>query len=90
MDKIIDLKRLGFTKLNIDICKTVEVNDLFTITGRILLFKKSKYYSRYFEWYTENVSFQEVQNIYHKCGIEFYDLSLEEMVEKREKVYVKR
>lgn len=51
-----------------------EVIDLFTITGRILLFKKSKQYQKYFEWYTEGVTFDEVKSIYDKCGIEFYDL----------------
>ena len=51
-----------------------EVIDLFTVAGRVELFKRSKHYSKYFEWYVENVTFDEVKDIYHKCNIEFSDL----------------
>ena len=75
LDRVIDLERLGFKRLDINLNDdSPEVIDLFTITGRILLFKKSKQYQKYFEWYTEGVTFDEVKSIYDKCGIEFYDL----------------
>ena len=51
-----------------------EVIDLFTIKARVLLFKQSKQYKKYFEWYTEGVTFKKVKEIYSKSGIDFYDL----------------
>lgn len=75
LDKVIDLKRLGFSRLN----RTLDDNsviDLYTITGRIKLFKDSKQYEKYFEWYTEGVTFDEVKSVYSRCSIEFYDLTL--------------
>ena len=38
------------------------------------MFKNSKYYSKYFEWYTPNVTFEEIYSIYKKCDIDLYDL----------------
>lgn len=77
LDKLLDLERLGFVKLNIFLDKVSDVVvDLFTVTGRILLFKQSEYYPQYFEWYTENVTFEEVREIYARCGKEFYDVEI--------------
>lgn len=75
LDNTLNLERLGFRRLNehFDINST-DVIDLFTVSGRLQLFKKSPYYQKYFEWYTEGITFDEVKNIYNKCGIEFYDL----------------
>ncbi len=75
LDNVLNLERLGFKKLNIslDIAST-NVIDLFTVSGRLQLFKNSNHYQRYFEWYTEGITFDEVNNIYNKCGIQFYDL----------------
>lgn len=73
LNDALDLERLGFQRLS----ATVEDDDvisLFTVAGRVALFKKSRHYPKYFEWYVENVTFEEVKNIYHKCGIQFYDL----------------
>lgn len=39
--------------------------------GRVLLFKQSKQYKKYFEWYTEGVTFKKVKEIYSKSGIDF-------------------
>lgn len=75
LDQAIDLDRLGFTRLNILVGKNeTDIIDLFTVTGRILLFKKSKYYEKYFEWYEEGVTLDEVKEIYGKLEIDFYDL----------------
>ena len=75
LDKVIDLERLGFKRLDTNFDDySLDVINLFTISGRILLFKKSQHYDRYFEWYSEGVTFDEVKNIYNKCGIDFYDL----------------
>ena len=73
LNSVLDLERLGFRRINahIDDC---DVIDLFTVSGRVLLFKKSSHYEKYFEWYTEGVTFAEIQAIYAKCGIDFYDL----------------
>ena len=75
LDKVIDLERLGFKRLDVTLDDdSPEVIDLFTIRGRVLLFKQSKQYQKYFEWYTTGVTFDQVKEIYNKCGIEFYDL----------------
>ena len=39
-----------------------------------MLFQKSNLYSKYFEWYTEDVSKREVMKIYSKYGMEFSDI----------------
>lgn len=80
VNNALDLERLGFKK--VDGIKEDEIIDLFTVTGRILLFKtKDPRYSKYFDWYTENVTLNEVQTIYANCGMNFYDLSLDELQE---------
>lgn len=84
LDKLLGLERLGFTKLNISLDKySDEVIDLFTITGRLLLFKQSEYYQKYYEWYTENVNFEEARDIYARCGIEFYDVEINQEDQKQ-------
>lgn len=83
LDKAIDLKRLGFTRINMKVDEDSDVIDLFTIDGRVLLFKFSKYYLKYFEWYTPGVTFEEVKSIYAGIGIEFYDLIYKEDEKKR-------
>ena len=72
LNEVLNIERLGFKKLkNIN---DEDIINLYTVTGRQLLFKKSEHYKNYFEWYTENVTFDEVKNIYSKCDIDFYDL----------------
>ena len=75
LNSVLDLERLGFKRINADI-NDDDIIDLFTVSGRLLLFKNSKYYQKYFEWYTEGITYDEVKAIYDKCGIEFYDLIL--------------
>lgn len=75
LNRVLDLERLGFKKVNIKLeDNSDDVIDLFTIRGRILLFKQSKYYKKYFEWYTEGITLEEIKKIYKKCNIDFYDL----------------
>ncbi len=73
LNSVLDLKRLGFYKIKEKV-KDEDIIDLFTITGRIALFKKDEHYPKYFEWYQENVTLQDVRDIYHKIGRDFYDL----------------
>jgi len=85
LNDLLDLDRLGFIKLNIDANRNLDkIIDLYTVAGRILLFKKSEHYPRYVEWYTEGVTFEEVKEIYEKIGIEFYDINFEEKTKKLE------
>lgn len=42
------------------------VLDLFTIGGDPQIFKKTKLYDRYFNWFTEGVTKQDIENIYEK------------------------
>lgn len=44
--------------------------DLYTVGGDFNQFKKSNLYSKYFNWFTENVSLQEVQAIYDRIGLQ--------------------
>ena len=73
LNGVLDLERFGFVRVEeTDINKIV---DLFTVDGRLLLFKKmSEHYPRYFNWYVKNVSYWEVVSIYKRCGLEFHDI----------------
>ncbi len=46
------------------------VADLFTIDANFKLFQKTDLYDRYFEWFTEGVTMQDVENIYKNIGRE--------------------
>lgn len=72
LDKVLDLERFGFTR--VEETDEDKILNLFTVTGRLLLFQKSKLYSKYFEWYTEGVSRREVKKIYANLGLEFKDV----------------
>lgn len=72
LDNLLDQKELGF--IRVDESDNDKILNLFTVTGRILLFKKNELYSKYFEWYTENISFDEVKNIYRKYNIDIPDI----------------
>ena len=75
LDGVLDLERFGFTRINIQLpAESEDVINLFTVSGRLLLFKKSKLYPKYFEWYTEGVTLEEVKNIYDKYNMEFQDI----------------
>lgn len=76
LNKTLDSDSLGFTRLNIFLDRNADVIDLFTVSGRLLLFKESEYYKKYFEWYSEGVTLEEVQDIYSRCGREFNDIDL--------------
>lgn len=73
LDDVLNLERLGFKRVEEEL-EDNEVIDLFTVAGRVELFKRSKHYQKYFEWYIENVTFDEVKEIYQKCNIELTDL----------------
>ncbi len=44
--------------------------DLYSVGGDFNQFKKSNLYKKYFEWFTENVSLEEVQAIYNRLGLQ--------------------
>lgn len=85
LDKALNLEELGFTRLNIHVGDDTDIIELFTVTGRIYLFKNSKYYSKYFEWYTEGITLDEVEDIYKKCGMVFRNIDLEEREEVKKR-----
>lgn len=74
LDDVLNLERLGFKRLDVSIDDDSKIIDLFTVAGRLQLFKRSNHYQKYFEWYMEDVTLDEVKDIYSKCGIQFYDL----------------
>lgn len=84
LDSVLDLEQFGFTRIKPSLSNDVEdVVDLFTVTGRLLLFKKSELYSKYFEWYKEEITLEEVEGIYNKCNMKFQDIQwLDESLER--------
>lgn len=83
LDENIDLGRIGFTRVKEN--DEDKILNLFTVSGRVLLFKKSDLYQKYFEWYSENVTLNEVKEIYTKYNMEFKDVLFPE----DKKVYTK-
>lgn len=75
LDDILNIERLGFKRVDTNLSSdSSDVINLFTISGRIRLFKKHKLYNKYFEWYKEGVTKEDVVEIYKNCNVEFYDL----------------
>jgi len=70
LDGVISLERFGFKRLDFT-PNEEEVIDLFTIDGRIKRFKDSKYYYKHFNWYTSNITKEEIEEIYQKLGLIF-------------------
>lgn len=83
LDENIDLGRIGFTRVKEN--DEDKILNLFTVSGRVLLFKKSDLYQKYFEWYSENVTKDEVKEIYAKYNMDFKDVLFSE----DKKVYTK-
>lgn len=83
LDENINLGRIGFTKIKEN--DENKILNLFTVSGRVLLFKKSDLYQKYFEWYSKNVTKDEVKEIYAKYNMEFKDILFPE----DKKVYTK-
>lgn len=90
LDKVLDLERFGFTR--VEESDEEKILNLFTVTGRLLLFQKSKLYPKYFEWYTEGVSRREVERIYANLGLEFKDVvwTDEEESKTKPKIFEKK
>lgn len=63
LDEILDLEILGFRRLNNKVSEK-DITNLYAVNGRLLLFKSTKYYDDYFNWYTKNISLEDVKNIY--------------------------
>lgn len=75
LDGVLNIERLGFKRIDTNLSSdSSDVINLFTISGRIRLFKKHNLYSKYFEWYKEGVTKEDVVQIYKNCNVEFYDL----------------
>ena len=72
LNNVLDLERFGFKKVKEE--DESKILDLFTISGRVALFKKSSMYQRYFEWYSKGVSREEVEAIYAKHNMPFEDI----------------
>ena len=72
LDGVLNLERFGFTR--VEEKDESKILNLFTVAGRLLLFKRSNLYPKYFEWYTENITKEEVESIYAKYNMEFRDI----------------
>lgn len=89
LDSVLDLERFGFKRVEEN--NENKILNLFTVSGRLLLFKKSELYSKYFEWYVENVTLKEVTTIYAKYNMEFRDIVwLDNQNEKEQSKVLKR
>ena len=85
LDGVLNLERFGFTR--VEEKDESKILNLFTVDGRLLLFKRSNLYSKYFEWYVENVNKEEVESIYAKHNMEFRDIVW--LDNPKEKTYAK-
>ena len=84
LNKLIDIDSLGFRRVDIDLDdKSDVVINLFTVSGRLLLFKNSEFYNKYFEWYSEGITLDEVRDIYSKCGVEFTNIEKNQVLIKK-------
>ena len=72
LNSVLELERFGFKKVKEE--DESKILDLFTINGRVALFKQSSMYQRYFEWYSKGVSREEVEAIYAKHNMSFEDI----------------
>lgn len=80
LDNALNFENLGFMRVNLSSDDfSFDGIDLFTVTGRLQLFKKSSHYQKYFEWYMEGITFDEVKEIYQRCGIDFYDIDVKNL-----------
>ena len=84
LDSVLNLERFGFKR--VEETDEDKILNLFTIDGRALLFKRSELYKKYFEWYIENVTKEEVEEIYSKIGMEFKDIVWLDKENNKEKV----
>ena len=73
---VYDLRELGASRFSkIDISDFYNdsmkgVTDLFTVAGDFKLFEMTSLYNKYFNWFTENVSKQEIEKIYSRINKE--------------------
>lgn len=72
LDSVLNLERFGFKRVIEN--DENKILNLFTVSGRLLLFKRSELYSKYFEWYIKNVSLDEVIDIYAKYNMVFRNI----------------
>ena len=84
LNEALNIERFGFQK--VEEANPSKIINLYTVTGRILLFKNSPHYPFYFEWYQENVTLEEVKQIYHKLGMEFNDLIVDKPITLSKKI----
>lgn len=84
LNNIIKQKNFIFKIINKNV-KDDNIIDLFVVIGKMELFRNSKYNNKYFEWYTPNVSENEIDKICKK-----YNINLDDMIKESEKHLVKR
>ena len=89
LDDALDIKRLGFKRVSNSNLIDNYV-DLYTVVGRLLLFKHSSNYYNFFHWYIPNVKYNQVQNIYRKYGMNFGDIFMYEVEEQGKKKSLKK
>lgn len=82
LDSIIDLEDLGFKRRKYLPINTPVVN-LYTVTGIVDQFEHKFHYSTQVNWYTPNITKEEVKEIYGKKGLVFpnersFNISLEQ------------
>lgn len=59
----------GKIKLPFHACEEIEgVTDLMTVGGDFKLFKRTDLSNRYFDWFTEGVKYEEIEDIYKKIN----------------------
>ncbi len=91
LDSIIDLEDLGFKRRKYLPINTTVVN-LYTVTGIVDQFEHKFHYSTQVNWYTPNITKEEVKEIYSKKGIVFpnersFNIGLEQESQNVSKLY---
>ncbi|MBR1386771.1 MAG: hypothetical protein IJ568_08075 [Bacilli bacterium] len=75
LNSILDNRKLGFVKVSKDISDD-KIEDLFLVIGRLLLFKESKDYKKYYNWRKSGITIEEVKEIYKKIGINLDEMDI--------------
>ena len=66
-----------FVRANCEPC-----THLFTVNGNTRYFNHSQYAKHYFEWFTDDVKYEEVKGIYTKLGLETPEIALNSKSER--------
>lgn len=83
LNKLLNIPENMFRVNHSQLLKSKDVTDLFVINNGKSEFKNTEYYSKYFEWYTPNVTHEEVKGIFSKYNIPFDGVTMPEQKDEQ-------